>query len=124
MMIAFDFVVVAFLCLAIATGLRTMHRHREFFGQFDYIDLCHGRLDAVFYTVNTLSTAMCLIDIAIRVNWALTEGWEGVSVHWAYISFLFHMSYAIGSAVLHVVTDRLLDRSDFCAICRRPWNRG
>jgi hypothetical protein len=119
-----DWAVVLFLLVAVATGLRTMHLHDEYFGEFKLRDIVFCRLDALLYTFNSASTALCVIDIAIRVYWASTVGWTDLGTQWACISFAFHSTYAIGSAIVHLAIDRLLSNANNCALCKRPWNRG
>jgi len=114
-----DLIVIFIHAIAVTTGLWTMYRHGEFFEDFRMSDVLHGRWDAWLYIINSLSTALCVVEIAIRIGWWATINWKFSADFWMYAFLSFHAFSGILATVIHVVTNKLLRKGEFCALCKR-----
>ena len=115
-----DWIVVAMLLCGLGTGVYTIQRHHDFFRDFRMPDLFRGRFDACLYLLNVLSTSFCLIDAGSRILWLYEVGWDAQTARWRLIWLSLHACGALLATGFHLVTNRLLDRKDFCNLCRRP----
>ncbi len=114
-----DIGVCILLGVGVATGLWTMQRHHEYFSEFTLGDLFRCRLDGWMYVLNLISTAVCLVDIVLRIGFVSEFGWS-VS-RWQRLWLLPHTSYALISIMIHCITNALLSRDGFCRLCKREW---
>lgn len=115
-----DSIVLIALSIGVVTGLRVIHNHREFFKDFQVKDLCSARPDAILYTLNWGTTAVCFIDTVLRILWVYENGWSTFN-KWSLLWAGFHLFVAIESSTLHQLTNKLLNRKEFCALCNRPY---
>ena len=116
---AWDIIVICLLLLGVVSGLFTMQRHHAYFKSFRFSDLFGGRLDAWLYLLNQASTAFCLFDAAARFLWLQEVAWTNSGSRWQAIWLSLHAFSAIVAIGWHWVTNRLLQRDDFCALCKR-----
>ena len=119
-----DIIVCCMLAVASATGVWTMQRHQDYFSNFDVGDLWAGRMDAWLYVLNSLSTAWCVADIALRAGWIYDVGWgdSGGGNKWALLWLSQHALSAVVATLIHLVTNVLLTRDGYCRLCCQPWD--
>lgn len=121
----FDFVLEATTILALSSGVITgglaLLRHHETFAQFTIPDLFRGRFDAILYVIVATSTAFCLIDQVVGLVWLNDHARGEVPWKWRLVQMGVHSSIGVIFAGMHSLFDRLLDKHEFCALCRRKF---
>lgn len=123
-MIALDIAVMFSITIGIVTGLNTLKNNHDFFAEFVMVDFFNGRYDSWLYVCNSLSTALCCVDLFLRGKWVFTIGWDESGDVWRISWLLLHFLLAVNSILIHVTTDRLLRRSEFCNLCKRKYKHG
>lgn len=119
-----DIIVCILLVIAVFTGLRTIQIHQAYFREFRVPDLLAGRLDGWLYLMNSFSTAWCIVDLVLRIGWAVDMGWtDTVGLKWSLLWLGQHAGFAINAIIIHLVTDSLLDRTEVCKLCGQVWKR-
>ena len=115
-----DVVTITILLFATGSGLWTIHRNHRFFSAFDLHNLCSGRVDALLYVWNLLSTVVCFLDAIARILWVLEVGWDNTGTKWNIIWLAIHAAIGCIASGQHLITNVLLDNDEFCKLCNRP----
>lgn len=117
----FDVVLICVQIVAVATGLRTIHRNQEYFSRFRTEHLAQFRMDAVLFIINLATSAASLLDVIARFAWVyLGTGDEVIDeyrVVWMTKSLLLSLVFI----AVHISTDKFLQNNTFCEACRRPF---
>lgn len=116
-----DIVVCVLLAVGVATGMWTMQAHHGYFSDFTVYDLWRGRLDGWIYVLNLMSTAWCMVDFSLRVEWVRQVGWADTGDRWRHLWLTQHAASAVIASTIHILTLRLLNRDGFCRLCKRVW---
>lgn len=101
--------------------MRTLQCHHAYFSDFSVRDLFERRIDSWLYAANVISTALCLVDLVVRIGWVYDIGWEdGGGSKWAKIWLTVHFGFACFSTMIHVITHNMLSQEWFRKACRQP----
>ena len=107
-MMFYDLSIIVLLCVAVGSGLYTIHRNADYWKSFTCAELFQCQTLPVIYVLVVLSTSLCVVDIAFRLQWAVEMGWEHAGGVWAFKWLVLHAGIAGNSTMFHVIANRLL----------------
>jgi hypothetical protein len=103
------------------TGIVILHRHRMAFSSFRIRDVMNVRVDAVMWIMVVGSTFGCIADLLLRWNFFSCVAWKSTTHEWRILFLVFvHSLIGIGAISWHVFADRMLQKQEFCYLCRKP----
>lgn len=117
----YDLIVISVIAIGMVSGMRTLHTNKDYFQEFQTRDFWNGRVDSWLYLCNVISTSTCIIDLFLRLQWYTTGGCPYCDPKWLGFWLSFHLLIALNAILIHVTTNNLLRRTDFCNLCKREY---
>lgn len=117
----YDIFVILVICGGAVSGLWTLHVNRDYFKEFKTEDFWNGRVDSWLYVCNSISTSACLVDVVLQTKWYCKGGCPYCDPDWLVFWLSFHLIISINAILIHITTNKLLQRTDFCNLCKRKY---
>lgn len=118
----YDIFVICVILMGALSGLYTLHCNRDYFKEFSNEDFFNGRIDSWLYVSNSISTAACIVDVVLQTTWFLKGGCPYCDPDWLVFWLTYHLVIAVNAILIHVTTNNLLQKTEFCNLCKRKYD--